>query len=335
MIRTAPAGPDTGPAADSATGQEPGPVRPERARPGGTAAGGTLARQRRRLFVPFVGPALLLYTVVFVAPIGGAVWISLHNWAGSGPMTWAGLRNYTRLFHDDLFVESLGNTLKLLFLVGIAVFAISFALTLILRDMAGRKVVRSIIFFPHLVNALVYGVLVGFIFNPDGLANSLLAHLGIHSPPQWLSQDNMFPLIMVTMTWMTTGYFTTILMAGVDRIPVSYYEDCALAGAGALQRLRYVVLPLTWDVFGVCAVLWTISSVKIFEIVWIFGGSSGNGIPPTKTWTSAVYTYATAFSGDSVPSYGAATASAILSLLLVTVLVVLLRRLMRREAVEF
>ncbi|MCL2551337.1 MAG: sugar ABC transporter permease [Actinomycetia bacterium] len=323
-IRPATAGPpDPAPAAERRPGPEPAP------------RGGTLARQRRRLFIPFVGPALLLYSVLFIAPIGAAVWISLHNWAGSGPMTWAGLRNYTRLFHDDLFTQSLRNTLELLFVVGAAVFAISFALTLILRDMAGRKAVRAVIFFPHLVNALVYGVLVGFLFNPDGLANSLLAHLGIHSPPQWLAQDNLFPLIMVTMTWMTTGYFTTILMAGVDRIPVSYYEDCALAGAGPLQRLRYVILPLTWDVFGVCAVLWTISSVKIFEIVWIFGGSSGNGIPPTKTWTSAVYTYATAFSGDSVPSYGAATASAILSLLLVTVLVVLLRRLMRREAVEF
>ncbi|WP_328913197.1 MULTISPECIES: carbohydrate ABC transporter permease [unclassified Streptomyces] len=312
-----------------------GPARPGRRRAGSASGGGTFAEQRRKLLIPFVGPALLFYVVLFVVPIGGAIWISLHHWAGSGPMTWAGLGNYTRLFHDDLFIKSLGNTLKLLFFVGIAVFALSFALTLVLRDMVGRKVVRSVIFFPHLVNALVYGVLVGFLFNPDGLANSLLAHLGISSPPQWLAQDNLFPLIMVTMAWMTTGYFTTILMAGVDRIPISYYEDCALAGANALQRLRYVILPLTWDVFGVCAVLWTISSVKIFEIVWIFGGSSGNGIPPTKTWTSAVYTYATAFSGDSVPSYGAATASAILSLLLVTVLVVLLRRVMRREAVEF
>lgn len=108
-----------------------------------------------------------------------------------------------------------------------------------------------------------------------------------------------------------------------------------MAGANAWQRLRHVILPLTWDVFGVCAVLWTISSVKIFEIVWIFGGSTGSGIPPTQTWTAAVYTYATAFSGESTPAYGAATASAIISLALVTVLVVLIRRVMRRDVIEF
>ncbi|MEV4415124.1 sugar ABC transporter permease [Catellatospora sp. NPDC049609] len=302
----------------------------------GSAAGRrqSPADQRRRLLIPFVGPALILYTVLFVIPILAAVVISLHRWAGSGPMTWAGLDNYTTLVEDELFLQSLGNTLKLLFVVGGAIFVLSFALTLVLRDMAGRKIVRSVLFFPHLVNALVYGVLAGFVFNPDGLANAILRPLGV-STPQWLAQDNLFVLIMITMTWMTTGYYTTILMAGVDRIPPYFYEDAALAGANAWQRLRHVILPLTWDVFGVCAVLWTITSVKIFEIVWIFGGSSGNGIPPTKTWTAAVYTYATAFSGDSVPAFGAATASAILSLVLVTALVVLLRRVMRRDVIEF
>jgi raffinose/stachyose/melibiose transport system permease protein len=296
---------------------------------------GTLAEQRKRLFVPFVGPALLFYTVLFVVPTLAAVWISLHEWAGSGPMTWRGVTNYVNLMDDRLFRQSLLNTLKLLVVVGSAMFILSFAMTLVLRDMVGRKVVRSVIFFPHLVNALVYGVLAGFLFNPGGLVNAVLKPLGVTKPPEWLAHDNLFPLIMLTLTFMTTGYFTTILMAGVDRIPQYYYEDCALAGANAWQRLRHVILPLTWDVFGVCAVLWTISSVKIFEIVWIFGGSSGNGIPPTQTWTAAVYTYATAFSGESTPAYGAATASAITALALVTVLVVLIRRVMRRDVIEF
>lgn len=299
------------------------------------ARSGSLDQQRRKLLVPFVGPALLVYVILFVVPIGAAAWISLHKWAGAGPMTWVGFRNYVSLADSEVFRQALFNTLLLLFVVGAAVFVLSFAMTLVLRDMLGRKSARSIIFFPHLVNALVYGVLAGFIFNPDGLVNKALAPLGVKDPPAWLAQDNLFPLIMLTLTFITTGYYTTILMAGVDRIPRYYYEDCALAGANAWQRLRFVTLPLTWDVFAVCAVLWTISSVKIFEVVWIFGGGGGAGIPPTETWTSAVYTYVTAFSGESIPAFGAATASAMISLLLVSVLVLLLRRAMRRDAIEF
>lgn len=305
--------------------------RPRTAAP----AGSTIDRQRRRLLLPFVGPAFVLYTILFVVPTIAAGWISLNEWAGSGEMTFVGLQNYVGVFKDPLYLRSFGNTLLILFVVGITIFVLAFAMTLVLRDMAGRKIVRSVIFFPHLINALVFGVLAGFIFNPGGAVNTLLKPLGVTQPPAWLAQDNIFPLIMATLVATTTGYFTTILMAGVDRIPPYYYEDCALAGATPFQRLRYVILPLTWDVFGTCAVLWTISSIKIFEIVWVFGGSSGAGIPPTQSWTTAVYTYVTAFSGMSTPAYGAATASAIISLALVSVLVVLLRRVMRRDAVEF
>ncbi len=304
-------------------------------KPGRGPGGSSIERQRRKLLVPFVGPAFVFYTILFIVPAIAAVWISLNEWAGSGPMTFVGFKNYIQVFQDQLFLKSFGNTLLLLFVVGAVIFILAFAMTLVLRDMAGKKVVRNVIFFPHLINALVFGVLAGFIFNPGGMVNTLLKPLGVSEPPAWLAQDNIFPLIMATMVMTTTGYFTTILMAGVDRIPPYFYEDCALAGATAFQRLRYVILPLTWDVFGTCAVLWTISSIKIFEIIWVFGGSSGAGIPPTQSWTVAVYTYVTAFSGMSTPAYGAATASAIISLALVSVLVVLLRRAMRRDAIEF
>lgn len=299
------------------------------------ARGNLIDRQRKRLLLPFVGPALFIYSVIFIVPSLAAIWISLNKWPGSGPMTFVGLKNYVKLFSDSLFLHAFGNTLLMLFVVGVAIFVLAFLSSLVLRDMIGKKFARAVIFFPHLVNALVFGALAGFIFNPAGLVNTLLGGLGVTEAPKWLAPNNIFPLIMVVMIWVTTGYYTTILMAGVDRIPAYFYEDCALAGASGFQRLRYVILPLTWDVFGVCAVLWTISSVKIFEIVWIFGGSGGIGIPPTQTWTAAVYTYVTAFSGTSIPAFGAATASAILSLALVSIIVVLLRRVLRREAIEF
>lgn len=305
--------------------------------PSATARGGrgSPSKRRGKMFIPFVGPALIFYTVLFIVPTIAAVWISLHKWAGSGPMEWRGLKNYTSLYHDELFRRSLINTLELLVIVGVVMFVLSFAMSLVLKDMAGRKLVRSVIFFPHMINALVFGSVIGFMFNPGGLVNTALQKVGIDSPPQWLSPDDLFPLIMGAMLFITTGYYTTILMAGVDRIPPYFYEDCAMAGANAWQRLRYVIVPLTWDVFGVCAVLWTIASIKIFEIVWIFGGSSGVGQPPPKAWTTAVYTYVTAFGGESIPAYGAGTAAAVVSLILIAVLVVLLRRVMRRDVIEF
>ena len=298
------------------------------------AAGSSLTQQRKKLFWPFVGPALLFYSVLFVLPVFATVWISLNKWPGSGPMEFRGLGNYIRILQDKVFLTSFVNTLLMLFVVGTAIFVLAFGMSLFLRDMLGKSFARSVIFVPHLVNALVFGVLAGFIFNPDGLINSFLGALGIDAQPAWLARENLFPLIMATMLFVTVGYYTTILMSGVDRIPVHFFEDAALAGANAWQRLIYIIIPLTWDVFAVCAVLWTISAVKIFEIVWIFGGGSV-GSPPQETWTAAVYTYAIAFGGESIPSFGRAAAAAMVSLLLVTILVLLLRRLTRRDAIEF
>lgn len=300
-------------------------------------ADGPLSRARRRAFVPFVGPALALYVLFVVGPTLYSVWLSLRETAGFGESKWAGLANYRRLAGDPVFLGAMGNTLKLLFVVGGCTFALSFVLTMVLREMRGRVVARNVLFFPNVITGVVFGILAGFLFNPDGLVNTVLRSVfGVAEPPRWLSMDNTFTMIMAFAVWTATGYFTTIIMAGVDRIPKYLYEEAELSGANAWQRLRHVTIPLTWDVLTVCALLWTISSVKIFELILLFGGAL-QGLPPNQTWSVALYGYAEAFGGmNTVPRYGMACASALVSLILVAVIVGLLQRaLSRRESVQF
>lgn len=294
----------------------------------------SLARARRKAFAPFVGPAIAFYAVFVVGPTGYAIWLSLHEWAGYGDSTWVGGRNYERLLGDPAFQTAMVNTLKLLLVVGGSTFLVSFVLTMVLREMRGRLIARNILFIPNIINGLVFGIMAGFLFNPDGLVNTLLKLVGIDSPPRWLARDNLFSLIMIILVWTAVGYYTTILMAGVDRIPAYLYEECELAGATAWQRLWHVTIPLTWDVLVVCALLWTISSIKIFELILVFGTTKG--LPPTETWSVAMYSYAEAFGGlGTLPRYGMACASALISLALVAVVVGLLRRLLNRESVQF
>ncbi|GAA4848775.1 hypothetical protein GCM10023221_29990 [Luteimicrobium xylanilyticum] len=298
------------------------------------ARGSSFERGRRRLFLPFVAPALALYLLFLVAPLAGTVFISFNKWAGSGPMEWVGIKNYTHIFQDPVFRQSFGNMLVLLLVGGFATFAISFVLTMLLRDMPGRKFARAVIFFPTIVPALVLSILWGFLFQADGLVNTILERLGMAHPPEWLASEHQFQMIVLGIVWTSTGFYTTILMASVDRIPPYLYEDCSLAGANAWQVFRHVTLPLSWDVVGVCAVLWTINSVKTFEFVLAMAGASGS-LPPTNTWTSALFAYAAVYPSGGIPAYGASAASAVVILALVAVLVVGLRRLMRRDAVEF
>ncbi|GAA1354077.1 carbohydrate ABC transporter permease [Streptomyces beijiangensis] len=304
------------------------------AAPRGGRDGNPFRARQRRLYIPFVAPAFVLYLAFLIVPLAGTFWISLHKWPGSGPMQWEGTRNYTYLLHDPVFLHSFRNTLVLLFGAGAATFALSFGLTMLLRDMVGRSTARSIIFFPNIVPALVLSILWGFLFQADGLVNKILGLIGVHHPPAWLAQNHLYSMILLGVVWTSTGFYTTIIMAAVDRIPPYLYEDCALAGANAWQRFRHVTLPLSWDVIGICAVLWTINAIKTFEFVLAMAGSS-SGLPTPEVWTVSLYAYASAFASSGVPQYGLAAADSIVTLVLVAVLVFLIRRVMRRDTIEF
>ncbi|MFI9557918.1 carbohydrate ABC transporter permease [Nonomuraea endophytica] len=308
---------------------------PIKAAPRSRRGGSPFEAARRRMIGPFLLPALLVYALVMIVPSVITVWISFNEWAGVGAMEWAGLANYREMVADPVFGTSFANTMKILVLVGAAVFVIAFTLTMLLQDMVGRKFVRAVIFFPSLVPGLVIAILWGFLLDPDGLANSVLKSLGIAEPPLWLAPENMFTTVMAGMTWLAAGTYTVIFMAAADRIPRYFYEAAELDGAGPLTRFWHITLPLMWDVIGVCAVLWAIGALKTFEFVLVFAGATGS-LPPTGLWTFSVYAYAGAFPSDGVPRYGIASAAAVLTMLLTVVLTVLVRRVMgRREQATY
>jgi len=299
-----------------------------------TAKTTPLARSRRRAFWWFVTPAAVLYLVLMIIPSIQTIWISLNRWSGAGPMEFVGFDNYRRIFGDPIFMISFRNTLLILLVVGAFTFLISFVLMLVLRDLPGRRFIRAVIFFPAIVPGVVLSIVWGFLFQHEGLVNTALRSIGVTAPVQWLSENNLFMVIMMGLVWINTGFFATILLAAVDRIPPYLFEEAALAGANAFQRLRHIILPLTWDVIGVAAILWTISSIKIFEFIYAFAGGAGY-LPPTQVWNTAVYSYAGAFSAQGVPKYGTSAATAIIMLILVGTMVGLARRIFKHETIEY
>ncbi|WP_424215798.1 carbohydrate ABC transporter permease (plasmid) [Streptomyces sp. BI20] len=309
-----------GPASDRPTAPKPPPDTP-------------LDRSRQRVFWLFVLPAVLLFLLFFVAPVLFSVWLSFHRWDGVGPMEFRGLDTWAQLLRDDTFLTALRNTGLILVVGGACTFVISFGITLFLREMAGRKLIRYVLFFPVLVNPLVFGVMTGLLFRPDGVVNAFLSLVGVDSPPKWLGVDNLFPMILGTLVWASVGFYTTLLMSGVEQIPRFYYEAAELDGAGAWHRFRHITLPLSWEVVTVCAVLWTIASIKVFELVLVFGGSTG-GQPPTSTYTTALHVYQSAFATRTERDFGIASAAAVASLVLIALVAGLLRRLMRRETIH-
>jgi raffinose/stachyose/melibiose transport system permease protein len=305
---------------------------------GARAAGGAHLRRKKRLFWPFAAPAFVLYLAFLVLPTLATVVLSFTSWAGAGDTPKPnGVTNYTQMWASDSFQYAFRNTLVYVFLGGIGTFALAFLFTMVLRDMRGGKVVRAILFFPNIVAPVALGMFLGFVFKyqpgKQGLANYVLEHVGADAA-KFLAPSNVTGVVTASLIWASSGFYITILMAAVDRIPPYLYEDAELGGASPWQKFRTITLPMTWDVVGVAGVLWTINALKIFELVFVLAGP-GTYAPPNQAWTLGVYVFDRTFGSNGTPDFGAACACAVAMIALVSILVVLLRRLMRRDAIQF
>ena len=316
--------------AKAGTNTVPKRVSPDSAR-------GALRGKSGRLAGAFIAPALAIYLLIIVAPAVGTLWISFTKWKGIGDEArWVGIDNYSQLWRNDVFRDSFERTLLVLVAGGMAVFVCGFIFAMLLREMRAKRFIRAVIFFPNVVPPVALAIAWGVLLAPrNGLLNGSLEAVGLSALTRtWLAPDLMFTSIIVGLVWIYTGLFTTILMAGVDRIPAYYYEAADLEGASPRQKLTRVTIPLTWDVLSVAAVLWVIVAIKTFEFIYALGGAGTD--PSVASWTLPVHLYVVAL-GNRSPIYalGQGSAIAVMMVALVGVLIVLTRRVMRRAVVEF
>ena len=119
---------------------------------------------------------------------------------------------------------------------------------------------------------------------------------------------------------------------GDDKIPFEFYEAAKIEGASQFQMFKNITLPLLMDVISVAVVLWSIFALKLFEFPYAFSGIQ----TPSQLYTVGIYLYIMGF-GKRVPIYrlGYATAIGVMLLLSVIVIVLVIRRLLRREVIQY
>src|SRR5579863_744962 len=90
---------------------------------------------RGRIVVPFILPAFLVYTLLFVVPAVWALWVSLHDWSGFGKnMAYVGLGNYVEMSRDPIFWGALRRTLLIGVVGGIGVFVLAMLFSAIFQQ---------------------------------------------------------------------------------------------------------------------------------------------------------------------------------------------------------
>ncbi len=194
-----------------------------------------------------LAPSLLLLAAFTYLPIVRVVWDSLHDKVhGSSTTLFVGLRNYTDLFADKAFVQSVIN--NLVYAVGTVppsmALALLFALAL---QRSGRinSVMRALLLFPSMVPLVAAASLFFFIFLPGvGLFDYYLAKLGLRGA-NWLGDPDvaLWSLIGITI-WKNAGYYMLFYLAGLQTLSSDVLEAATIDGANGWQRLRHVIVPL-------------------------------------------------------------------------------------------
>lgn len=293
-------------------------------------------RGRQKLVIPFLLPALILYTVFFVYPAIQAIWVSLHDWTGFGSnMKFIGLGNYAEMLRDTIFWEAFARTLLISIVGGIGIFGLAlFFASVLQRNIRGKKLFRALIFFPIVLPGVALGLIWQFVYNNDwGPLSGFLNLIGLQAFDQvWLGPNLIISSLTVAIIWTYVGYYMVILLAGIDKIPISYYEAAVIDGASEWRSFISITIPMIWDVLVVALILWTIGSLKIFDLI----AATTFPAPPVSTYTLTIYIWAEAV-GTYTPVFrlGYATALGVILMLTVVAAFGLIRFLTRREAIEY
>ena len=211
------------------------------------------------------------------------------------------------------------------------VFAFLFAAALNLPGFRGKIFYRTMIFFPSFISAVGVAMLWHRMYDPRyGILNFVLKFFRI-SGFEWLSGDNVLNSIIVCGVWAGVGSQMILLLAGMQRIPKTYYEAARIDGAGEGTIFTRITVPLLREVILIVVTLWVIGSLKAFGLFQAF--SIGR---TEKNSVISVRQYELAFSNrDNIYQMGLATAMAVILMVLIVVFAGLLRSLREREQVEY
>ncbi len=266
------------------------------------------SRRETLTALAFVSPWIIGFTLFLLYPLVASIYYSFCNYSVLKDPVWIGLANYRNLIHDDVFRDSLGNTLIYAAMALPTGMAVAIGLAMMLNaKVRGQTVYRTFFYLPSLVPGVPLAVLWLWVFNgKQGIINAViqpgldwvshaLLFFHIHqqlNAPQWLSSATWAKPALVLMSVWGAGNAMLIYLAGLQDVPVQLYEAADLDGAGWWSKTWNVTLPMLSPVILFNGVMGIIGALQVFTIPYImFPGGS----PARSTYFYAMYLYDNAF----------------------------------------
>ena len=285
-------------------------------------------RAQARLGVALVAPLMALVALFFLLPLVTAVYfafVDFHGFEADPPFV--GLDNFVELANDPAVPPALMNNILWIIVGTVAPLVIGLFVALLLWNVRrGSTLYRLAFFLPYILPAAAIGVIWSWIYDPiRGWLNRALELIGLGDfATGWLGDPNTaLWAVLATAVWTAAGFVVVIFLAALRNVDLELIDASKIDGAGALQRLWYVILPQIMPVFLMVTTITLIGGFAVFDIIFVMTG----GGPAQATEVLGTYAYDSAFRLNRM-SYG--TALALVITVLAIPFTIGLNRLQRR-----
>lgn len=267
-----------------------------------------------------MGRIVLALALLFII---GLMWfpiLEMFYWSvfdkRPGVYTYAGLENYRKLIGDEIFWKSLRVTFQFAFMVvpGVTIFGLLLALAVnSIRNLTLRGVFTVSFFTAYVVPLVAIALVWRYIYLPgrQGLLNVILGEFGV-SPIRWLTTSEWaLRSIAIMRVWKEAGYAMVLFLAGLQAIPVMYYEAAQVDGANGWRRFWHITVPLLMPTMAFVVIVTTLSAFLAFTEVYVMtaeAGSGSRGGPNFATNLMAFHIFNTAIAYNN-EGYGSAMAA--------------------------
>ena len=271
------------------------------------------------LGMAFFGPALILLTLFLFLPMVLTLVFSFTDYFALNPdMThFVGLENYINIFKDELFVKSFFNTVKFVIIIVPCQCIGALVLALAINKVTHCKKYFKVAFFiPVVMSLAVVSTLWMDIYSPEGILNTLLAHLGISAQPFIHSAKQALPSIAVMSVWQGVGYQMIIFLGGLQNINPALYEAAEMDHASAWQKFKDITLP---ELKPLCVFVFITVTIGAFRMLVQPMVMTGGG-PDHSTYTLVYDIYET---GTMNWEMGLASTMAIVFTIFVVILTII------------
>jgi len=249
-------------------------------------------RKRLALGLAFVSPWLIGFLVFLAYPIYYSLKLSFTRYTGFGTPISIGFDNYRRMWGDDVFWQSLVNTL---YYTGLTIplgMVVAMLLAVAMnQDVPEIPIYRAAFYLPSLLPLFAVSFIFIALLDPRrGIVSRVMQLVGFH-PIDWFGDPQFAKMALVILAQFGAGQMALIYLAGLKAIPLTLYDAAEIDGAGIWRKFWNVTIPLMTPVILYNIILGISAGLQVFTQAYIIT----NGGPSNATNFYVFYLYNNAF----------------------------------------